>query len=146
MPNIPRRVFNPKRSLVAAKPEEAVLIALAEKVSYRGNPEHKRNPGDFGLTPPSAPRADKTLCDLAGVLSRAEALSLLRDGIRRGLISAQLRGAFPQNVWSVTSDQLPFEAQLDNQETGSYHGYPMPEADPFRQLVLRAWKAANERL
>lgn len=146
MPNLPRRVFNPKRSLVANRPEEAALIALAEKVSYRGNPEHKRNPGDFGLTPPSAPRADKTLCDLAGIRSRADALSLLRDGIRRGLISAQQRGAFPQNVWSVTSDRIPVEAQLDNQETGSYHGYPMPEADPFREAVLQAWKAADERL
>ena len=146
MPNIPRRVFNPKRSLVASKPEVAVLIALAESVSYRGNPEHKRNPGDFGLTPPSAPRADKTLCDLAGVQSRTDALALLRDGIRKGLISAQRRGAFPQNVWSVLREEIPFEAQLDNQETGSYHGYPMPEADPFREVVLRAWKAADEGL
>jgi hypothetical protein len=145
MPNLPRKIFNPKRSLADNKPEEAALIALEEKVSYRGNPEHKRNPGDFGLTPPSAPRADKTLCDLAGIRSRAEALSL-RSGIRKGLISAQKRGAFPQNVWSVTSDQIPLEAQLDNQETGSYHGYPMPEADPFREVVLQAWKAADERL
>lgn len=28
---------------------------------YEGSPHHKRNPGDFGLTPPSAPRLDKTL-------------------------------------------------------------------------------------
>jgi hypothetical protein len=126
-------------------PKQAELTAMASRISYSGNPEHKRNAGDFALTPPSAPRADKTLCDLAGIRSRSDALSALRSGVLRGLISDQKRGAFPQNIWAVTSDGIALEAQLDNQETGTYHGYPMPEADPFREVVLRAWRA-NERL
>lgn len=69
----------------------------------------------------------------------------MRGGVLEGLISDQRRGGFPQNIWAVTSNEIPFEAQLDNQETGTYHGYPMPEADPFREVVLRAWRA-NERL
>lgn len=145
MPNRTRRSYNPKRALVAHKPEQAELTAMASKVTYSGNPEHKRNPGDFALTPPSAPRPDKTLCDLAGIQSRSKALSVLRDGVLRGLISGQRRGAFPQNIWAVTSDGIPFEAQLDNEEVGTYHGYPMPEADPFRDVVLQAWEA-DERL
>jgi hypothetical protein len=28
---------------------------LSERIGYGGNPEHKRNPGDFNLTPLSAP-------------------------------------------------------------------------------------------
>lgn len=144
MPNRPRKSYNPKRTLAADRPEQAELAALAKKVTYVGNPEHKRNPGDFGLTPPSAPRADKTLCDMAGIGSRSQAQSILRGGVLKGLISGQKRGDFPQNIWSVASDETPFEAQLDNQEAGTYHGYPMPEADPFRELVLRAWKADEQ--
>jgi len=114
---------------------------LAKKVHYVGNPEHKRNPGDFALTPPSAPRADKTLCDLAGIRLKSDAVSVLRGGVLKGLISDKKRGTFPQNIWSVNSERIPFEAQLDNQETGTYHGYPMPEADPFREIILRAWES-----
>lgn len=59
--------------------------------------------------------------------------------MRKGLISEQWRGAFPQNVWAVSEDNIPLEAQLDNQEQGSYHGYPMLETDPFREEVLSRW-------
>ena len=139
MPNRTRRSYNPKRALVAVKPPQAELIALANSVRYAGNPAHKSSPGDFGLPPPSAPRGDKTLCDMAGIRSRSEALSLLRDGVRKGLVSQQTRGRFPQNVWSVANDGTAFEAQLENHEAGSYHGYPMPSDDEFRDAVVRAW-------
>jgi hypothetical protein len=141
MPNRTRRSFNPKRALVAVKPQHAELIALADKVTYGGNPEHKSSPGDFGLTPPSAPRGDKTLCDKAGIRSKAEALTILRSGVRKGLISRQIRGRdrFPQNIWAVSDDGIAFEAQLENPETGSYHGYPMPGNDDFRTAIVQAW-------
>ena len=42
---------NPKRRIDTAVSPEARL-ALAERVSYGRNPEHKRNPGDFTLSPP----------------------------------------------------------------------------------------------
>jgi hypothetical protein len=139
MPNRTRRRHNPNRALVAVKPPQTELIALADKIGYGGNPEHKSDPGDFGLTPPSAPRSDKTLCDTAGIRSRSEALSILRSGVLRGLISRQKRGGFPQNVWSVNVDGIVLEAQLENQEIGTYHGYPLQGDDPFRAAVLRAW-------
>lgn len=66
------------------------LLNRIEDLRYSGNPEHKRNPGDFGLTPPSGPRPGKTLCDQVEIYSRAEALALLKAGVRRG-ISAQER-------------------------------------------------------
>jgi hypothetical protein len=139
MPNRTRRSYNPKRALVAVKPPQTELIALADKIRYGGNPEHKSDPGDFGLTPPSAPRSDKTLCDTAGIRSKSEAWSILRSGVLKGLISKQTRGGFPQNVWAVTDDGTAFEARIENPETGSYHGYPLPADDPFRAAVLRAW-------
>ncbi len=104
---------------------------------YSGNPEHKRNPGDFGLTPPNAARPNKTLCDEVAIYSRAEALGLLRAGIERGIFSAQERDGWPKLVWAVTGRGEPVEAQLEGE--GVYHGYPMPEADPFRAKVLQHW-------
>ena len=112
---------------------------LAEKVTYGGNPEHKRNPGDFGLQPPSIPRQGKSLCDDTEILSRHGAESLLREGIRRGLVSVQERNGWPQNVWAVTANFVALEAMLENAQTGTYHGYPMLPSDPLVEKVLERW-------
>ncbi|GAA0627702.1 hypothetical protein ACFPTY_15770 [Halomonas beimenensis] len=136
----PRRAgrFNYKRSL--KEPADAeVCQQLYKSVSYGGNPEHKRNPGDFGLTPPALPRADKTLCDTAGIFTKQIALALLKEGAKRGLISQQKKEGYPQNIWSVSKEGVPLEAQLENVQQGTYHGYPMPEGDPMRDIVLKVW-------
>ena len=121
------------------------MAALADRVSYGGNPEHKRNPGDFGLTPPACPRADKELCDEIDVLRRSEALALLRRGLARALASVQRVEGLPQNIWSVTEDGVPVEAQLENSAKATYHGYPMAETDPFSRVVLAAWRKHDEQ-
>ena len=64
---------------------------------------------------------------------------MLRDGISKGMISTQTHGDFPQNVWAVTQEGCPLEAQLGNREQGIYHGYPMPSTDDFREVVLEHW-------
>lgn len=122
---MPRRRFNPKRRVAGGWKLETLEL-LAKRVSYTGNPEHKERPGDFGLTPPVQPRPDKSKCDWIGILDRATAMGLLREGARRGLVSRQVRGAFPQNIWAVTDGGDPVEAQLENASVGTYHGYPMP--------------------
>jgi len=139
-----RRTANPKHRFADSPPNQE-LDRLARTVHYGGNPEHKRNPGDFGLVPPASPRADKTLCDGAKVLQRKNALKLLKDGIRRGLVSEQFRNGFPQNVWAVTKDGVPLESQLENRETGAYHGYPMREDDAFRDKVIDKWSTCGEQ-
>jgi hypothetical protein len=139
-----RKSFNPKRHF-ALTPTRENLNLIVRRVRYGGNAEHKSNPGDFGLTPPASPRADKTLCDGANIFSRQVALGLLRQGVLRGLVSEQVRNGFPQNIWAVSDDGLPLEAQLENAETGTYHVYPMPVADPFRDKVLKKWATANEQ-
>ena len=131
--------FNWKRQIRGeTDPEELAL--LAEQVKYGGNPEHKRNPGDFNLSPPAQLRAGKTLCDAVGITSRLEATRLLRKGVNRGLISVQTRGGFPQNIWAVAPDGTPLEAQLENPVQGTYHGYPMPSTDDFREEVSKRWQ------
>lgn len=135
---VSRASFNPKRelhdnaTLSAAQIEQWITAAR-----YGGNPEHKRNPGDFGLTPPAGARMGKTLCDQVNIFSRDVALELLRDGFRRRLVSRQQRDGWPQNIWAVTSAGEPLEAQHEG--GGVYHGYPMPENDPFRDVVLQRW-------
>lgn len=139
-----RRTFNPKRRLC---PKDQLqekwesFSAKLDRLRYSGNPEHKRNPGDFGLDPPSGPRPGKTLCDQVEIYTRAEALHLLRTGLQRGTFSQQERDGWPQNVWAVTERGEALEAQHEGQ--GVYHGYPMPEADPFRENVMERWRTAG---
>jgi hypothetical protein len=125
----------------AISSSQADLDDLANSVNYGGNGEHKRNPGDFGLNPPLGPRPNKTLCDGVKIFNRREALRLLREGIRRGLVSEQRRGKFPQNVWAVTDQGIPLEAQLENAMIGTYHGYPMQHDDAFGEKVIEKWNA-----
>lgn len=132
-----RTKFNRKRRLSARAISPNVREELIERIQYGGNPEHKSNPGDFGLTPPRAPRPGKTLCDAAGIASRATADDLLREGLRRGLFSERLVDGWPQNIWAVTADGVALEAQRE--APGVYHGYPMPEGDPLRDSILDRW-------
>ncbi|MBK7931693.1 MAG: hypothetical protein IPJ98_30705 [Bryobacterales bacterium] len=134
--------FNPKRRICAptlAQVRLAALQPILARLHYGGNPEHKRNPGDFGLNPPCQPRPSKTLCDQVKIFTRTEAISLLREGLLRGVFSVQERNGWPQNVWSVTKSGEPLEAQLEGD--GVYHGYPMPADDPFREEVIQRWNS-----
>ena len=150
-----RRALNRKRKLAPSpttQVEQEALVSLAERVSYQGSPYHKRNPGDFGLSPPINPRSDKSLCDDAGIsrrptrsttspsFGRSEAEDLLREGVKRGLVSMQRRGDFPQRIWGVAENGRVVEAQLENEVKGSYHGYPMQDDDPLVEEVRRRWQ------
>lgn len=133
--------FNTKRRM--AEPDQFSrehVEGWARSLSYGGNPEHKKNPGDFGLSPASDPRPGKSLCDVARIFSRDTALNLLKEGVLKGLVSDRLDKGWPKNIWSVTESHIPLEAQLENPETGCYHGYPMPESDPFAAEVMNRWR------
>lgn len=135
--------FNLKRKLLSpaeAKVRVDELQALSSRARYGGNPEHKKNPGDFGLVPPSDPRQGKSLCDVAKIFRRNEAEKLLRVGLSKGLVSDRMVGDWPKNVWAVTADGFAMEAQLENPDLGIYHGYPMPETDPLSQEIIRRWE------
>ena len=101
-----RTGFNPKRRLAPfdAKPAE-IVNELASKAAYGGNPEHKSKPSDFGLTPPTNPRAGKTLCDKARDFSKSEAQELINCGFAKGMISLQERDGWPQNVRAVLDEE-----------------------------------------
>jgi hypothetical protein len=133
-----KRKYNPKRRIVESADKE-LLLPLSERVVYTGNTAHKKHPGDFGLTPPAQPRLNKTLCDGTQVNLRL-AVRLLRTGARLGLISIQEQNGLPQNIWAVSPNGIPLEAQLENVESATYHGYPMGSGDPLSTEILARWK------
>jgi hypothetical protein len=139
-----RTKFNRKRRFASSLPTPEALKKLAAEVRYDGKPDHKRNPGDFGLTPPSLPRDDKSLCDEIHLFRRTEALRLLRLGLEKGMISEWDGTGFPKNIWSMTEDGIPLEAQLGNRGNGTYHGYPLEVNDDFRDSVIARWNQAHE--
>lgn len=140
-----RSRFNFKRRFTSREHTPDSLRQLAAALRYGGNPEHKRHPGDFRLTPPSLPRDHKSLCDEIHVFSRAEALRLLRRGAERGMISEWDGTGFPRNIWSMTEQGVPLEAQLENPGNGTYHGYPLEQNDDFRECVIVRWNKLHER-
>jgi len=135
-------IFNPKRTLCEKSDpvqSDEKRTALSRAVTYTGNPAHKRNPGDFELDPPAAPRQNATLCDEANLFRKADAIMLLREGAFKGLIDKRSRNGFPLLIWStkeIDGKTIVFEAELENNELGQYHGYPMPLSDPFRQVII----------
>lgn len=134
-----RTNFNPKRRIRDTY-DGLDTEEMAGRVRYTGNPAHKKDPSDFGLGQATSRRRDATLCDEIGIFRKEEAQRLLSDGARRGMISRQTRNGFPQNVWAVTEEGQPVEAQLEDQVQGTYHGYPMPENDAFREKILERWR------
>ncbi len=97
-------------------------------------------PGDYRLNPPASPRPMKTLCDAKRPLPKAEAEQLLKEGLKRGMISQAGSEAWPKNVWAVDDEGEVFEAQLENPAQGVYHGYPLPLNDEFRGVILSEWQ------
>jgi hypothetical protein len=118
---------------------DACLFALAVLCSFGiwfwlGSPKSQRKK--------NGRRVALTLVP-AALSKREQAIRLLKEGIRKGLVSEQIRSGFPQNVWAVTEDGIALEAQLENAGSGTYHGYPLPEDDPFREKVIEKWKATS---
>jgi hypothetical protein len=126
------------RKIRAARLSTAERTFLLQAAKYEGSPQHKRNPGDFGLTPPSSPRPDKTLCDEAGIYSSRRADELLRVAIERGVVSEAFTDGFPKQLWAYDGVNV-FEAMLGGSTRGSYHGYPIRKTDPFFEELLEAW-------
>jgi hypothetical protein len=122
--------------------DQAGRESLAAKVTYLGNAKHKSNPGNYNLTPPAAydVRADAGHCDITQIFDRDMADKLLKTAIKKGLISKQTRGGYPQNVWAVTDQNIVVQANLDNQGQGTYHGYPLLPTDPFVQSIKSRWQ------
>jgi hypothetical protein len=114
--------------------------ALAASVAYVGSGHHKRFPAAYGFGPHASPRPMKSVCDGKRVVPREEAEQLLRGGVLAGMFSEPSEQGFPKYIWSVDGQGEAYEAKADPGNPGQYHGYRLEEADPMRELVLKAWK------
>ena len=120
------------------------LSELAQTVMHGGNPEQKKDSGNFCLTLPTCPRLGKSLCDVAGIFHRTVACDLLKEGLLKDLVSDRDTNGWPMNIWAVSKSGVPLEAQLENPILGIYHGYPMPESDPLASEVVKRWGQIHE--
>lgn len=117
------------------------LDSWSKMASYEGANYHKRDPREFNLPQAGQPRRAKTLCDEVPIKRLADALRLLREGIRKGLVSAQERNGWPQHVWAVSNGRA-LEAKQSSE--GVYHAYPLQISDPFADEVIRRWSTRHE--
>ena len=111
------------------------------QVRYGGSALHKKRPGDYGFIPPVNPRPSKSMCDDIRPVLKAEAQSLLTEGIQRGIVSNIPADGLPKYVWAVDSDQEPYEAKL-GEDGQTYHGYRLNKANEsiMRDYVLAEWR------
>ena len=140
-----RRSKRKKKSAVVSPGaiREDELEEMAQGVRYRASPYHKSSPLAWGLSRP-VPRADKTICEGSGITCCRDAAELLKSGIRRGMVSEDQRGGWPQNIWAVDAEGTVYEAQLSNRELGEYHGYPMKHGDKFAEFLLSEWERRGQ--
>ena len=120
------------------RPEE--LDDLAKHARYGPNRHHKRKMFDGAA---GSARLDKTLCDGAWANTQERSEGLLGEGFRRGMISQQVRDAWPQNVWAVDDRNEVYQANLTNSGTGEYHGFPIRGEGSFLSLIRSEWVARS---
>lgn len=140
-----RHGSNPKRRIARRGDlEPDVLERLSGEVRYTGSAHHKRAPADYGFNPPVNPRPWKSLCDGNRIVKLDEAVTLLREGVRRGVVSSYSNNGLPKYVWAVSGDDLVFEAKLNGDRT--YNGYELGHGEEtLRQHVIREWKVRCPR-
>ena len=130
-----------ERKIRAALLTDAERAWLVSKARYEGSAFHKARPNDFGLTPPTNPRKDKTLCDEADIFDKATAKRLFDAALVHGLVSEQQTGdGFPKQLWVVDRGRV-YELMYGGSQAGCYHGYPIRDSDPLADLVRARWGA-----
>lgn len=130
---------NPKRRIAPdGRLSDSEKVQLKNSVSYVGSGHHKHRPAEYGFARLS-PRPTKSLCDIARVVSLAEARQLLETGIKRGMFSEPREDGLPKFIWSVSPHGEVFEAKTDTNGSGEYHGYPLEHEDVMIEYVKEVW-------
>lgn len=118
----PRRKRSLRRELIRDV-DQKVLVALAQRATYVGSPEHKDVVSFVGQ--PKL-RADASICDRVLARDKAIVQGWLRKSILAGSIGTPWEGDFPRYVW-YRGGSTVYEGRLINREQGHYKGYPLTE-------------------
>ena len=113
----------------------AELEALAKRIYYSGDNQHKLYPGDYGFTPPVNPWPSKSVCDDLRIVLKGEAAALFHAGLERGLTSRFGKAEIPKYIWAVDNDSEVYEAKISKNTPDAYHGYRVGSDDYMRKLV-----------
>lgn len=136
-----RRSQDPKRKIASKGtiPDEQ-LTDLADRLKYGGASYHKLRPNDYGLDPPLAPRPGKSVCDDRRAVPKAEAQSLFRKGLLKGMVSPPTATGVPKYIWAVDAGGEVYEAKTKPEREIVYHGYRLGDDDAEqRRLVKQEW-------
>lgn len=130
---------NPNRRVAAAETiSEADVKRLERGARYVGSGHHKRNPADYGFERTNL-RPNKSICDMAGIVTLAAATDLMLSGIRKKMFSKIKADGFPKYIWSVSDDQRVYESKTHSNTPGQYHGYPLEKEDDMSAYILSLW-------
>lgn len=131
---------NPKRRIAKQGHYTArELDEFASTAQYGGSAHHKLHPGGYGFVPPAAPRPSKSVCDGKRPVAPHEATGLLREAMRRGMVSSHVDGTWPKYAWAVDEAGEVYEAKLGH-DGRRYHGYRLAEDDAaMREWALAEW-------
>ena len=139
-----RQGNNPKRRIIPRNELDLEdLGRLAKEARYVGSAHHKSKPADYGFTPSTSPRPNKSLCDRKRIVRKGEAKALFLQGLSRGMVSPYAKNGFPKYVWAVDQYDEVYEAKVGSLDGQSYHGYAL-SADEERdqcRLVITEWTA-----
>ena len=114
------------------------LTEMTARVKYEGDPRQKKNRGNFSLQSDVRPSPQKTLCDKVGIFDQGEALSLLKGGMKNGLVSPpdspqRYDLPWPKRVWAIHEKTVVEARHTGN---GVYHGFPQLENQPLREIIF----------
>lgn len=117
------------------------LKDIEARARYGGIAYHKLHPGDYGFNPPTSPRPSKSVCDDLRPVLKKDAARLLREGIRKGMVSRPNLGQLPKYIWAVDGNGEVYEAKTDTERADPYHGYRLGDSERrMRAEVLSEWK------
>jgi hypothetical protein len=117
------------------------LAALAAKLRYVGDGNHKLRPGDYGFVPSHNPRPSKSPCDDVRPILRNEASALFRRGIALAMVSEFISDGVPKYVWAVDENNEVYEAKTKPEREVDYHGYRIGDDEKdMRRYILDIWR------
>jgi hypothetical protein len=143
MPVRPRKYDRPI-SVEEARSCREELLTLKERAKYIGNAEHKKSAHhDFGCTPKSQLKRGKTCCDAVNIFELKTAISLLRQGFEKGLVSPSEPGnEWPKRVWAVSKNGEVLEGRHSG--GGQYHGFPVLDNSAIETIIRQRWNMPDE--
>ncbi len=99
--------------------------AAAERVVYRGSPEHKTSPSFAGAF---RPRVGNSTCPPRLLEQRELLTQWLREAVLADRVAGPLESGFPRYAWVFQQEQW-FQARLTNATHGEYKGWPVDEEE-----------------